>query len=66
MKTIETFTGLTREEIGKILKDKEIILEWIVKNNINTVDGVGRVMAEYYTDKNNLMEHVKKNKMLED
>ncbi|HLC50077.1 MAG TPA: ATPase, T2SS/T4P/T4SS family [Candidatus Nanoarchaeia archaeon] len=65
MKTIELFTGLTRNEIKRALIDKENVLKWLVKNNINTVDGVGRVMAEYYTNKENLMNHVKKNKMLE-
>src|SRR3989344_2928562 len=65
MKTIELFTGLTRNEIKRALIDKENVLKWLLKNNINSVDGVGGVMAEYYTNKENLMNHVKKNKMLE-
>ena len=64
--TIELFTGFTRSEINKSLKEKEAILKWLVKNNINTVDSVGRVMAEYYTNKDSLMGYVRKNKLLSD
>jgi len=64
--TIELFTGFTRSELNKSLSEKELVLKWLVKNNINTVDTVGRVMAEYYTNKDNLMDHVKRNKILND
>ena len=64
--TIEMFTGFTRNELSKSLSEKETVLKWLVKNDINTVNGVGRVIAEYYTAKDNLMEHIKKNKMLGD
>ena len=66
MATIELFTGFTKNEIKESLKEKEMVLKWLVKNNINTVDGVGRAMAEYYTNKDNLMDCVKKNKLLGD
>ena len=62
MATIELFTGYTRNEIKKSLNEKESVLKWIAKNNIDTVDGVGKVMAEYYTGKDELMDRVKKNK----
>ena len=61
--TIEIFTGFTRNELNRSLKEKEVVLKWIAKNKINTVDTVGRAMAEYYTDKDNLMKYVKKNKV---
>lgn len=44
------------------MHEKERVLKWIVKQNINAVDSVGKVMAEYYTDAENLMKFVKKNK----
>jgi len=62
--TIELFTGMKRNETNRLLKDKEEVLKWLVKQNINTVDTVGRAMAEYYTNKDNLMRFVKKNKPL--
>ena len=64
--TIELFTGFTRNELNKSLTEKEAVLKWLVKNNINTVDTVGRVMAEYYTNKDNLMNYVRKNRFLSD
>ncbi|MBS3101265.1 CpaF family protein [Candidatus Woesearchaeota archaeon] len=65
--TIELFTGFTRNELNKSLNEKEAVLKWLVKNNVNTVDSVGRAMAEYYTDKDNLMDnYVRKNRMLID
>ena len=66
MATIELFTGFIKNEIEESLKEKETVLKWLVKNNINTVDGVGRAMAEYYTNKDNLMDCVRKNKLLGD
>ena len=66
LSTIEMFTGFTRSELNHSLTEKESILKWMVKHNINTVDTVGRIMAEYYTDKDNLMKAVKKGILLGD
>jgi len=59
---ISTFTGMTSSEISKDLVEKEAILNYLVKKNIEDVDNVGRIMAEYYTDKDNLMMFVKTGK----
>ena len=66
IKTIQMYTGLSKREMTNSLKQKEAVLKWLVKNNINTVETVGRIMAEYYTNLDNLMLHVRKNKMLGD
>jgi len=62
--TIELFTGFTKNELINSLKEKEQILKWLVKQDINTVNSVGKVMAEYYTEPKHLMKVVKKNKKL--
>ncbi len=62
--TLKLFTGFSDVEIKKDLLEKQKILEYLVKNKIDTVDGVGRIMAEYYTNKENLMKFVKNNKVL--
>ena len=62
--TIELFTGFSKNELKKSLKEKESVLKWLVKQNINTVDSVGKVMAEYYTGAESLMKLVRKNKKL--
>ncbi len=61
LSTIELFTGFTGNELKKSLKEKEDVLKWLVKQNINAVDEVGKVMAEYYTQPEYLMKLVKKN-----
>lgn len=62
MGTLELYTGSTRAELTKELKEKESVLNYLVKQQIETVDGVGRAMAEYYTDRANLLKYVVKNK----
>ena len=62
LNTLKLFTGFTDSDIKKDLAEKELILKYLVKNNIDSVDDVGRVMAEYYTNKKNLMIYVKQNK----
>jgi flagellar protein FlaI len=62
MNTLKLFTGFTDSDIKKDLAEKEKVLKYLVKNEIDTVDGVGRVMAEYYTNKKKLMQWVAQNK----
>ncbi|MGV8141512.1 MAG: type II/IV secretion system ATPase subunit [Candidatus Woesearchaeota archaeon] len=59
---ISLFTGLTDSEINKELDDKVKVLNYLVKKNIDDVDGVGRIVAEYYTNKINLMRYVNTDK----
>ncbi len=59
---ISLFTGMTDGEINKELNDKIKVLNYLVKKNIDDVDGVGRIVAEYYTDKINLMRYVNTDK----
>ncbi|MBD3155267.1 MAG: hypothetical protein GF368_01265 [Candidatus Aenigmarchaeota archaeon] len=62
LKKIKMFADLSDSEIKKDLKNKETILKWIRKNKINTVNGVGKVVAETYNDSKKVMEIVKKKK----
>jgi hypothetical protein len=55
---IALFTGMTDSEITRELADKVKVLNYLIKKNIDDVDGVGRIVAEYYTDKANLMRYV--------
>lgn len=64
IKTITLFTGFSGSELTKSLREKEAVLKWMISQKIDTVDTVGRVMAEYYTNKDILMEIVRKNKAM--
>ncbi|MFO8016006.1 MAG: ATPase, T2SS/T4P/T4SS family [Candidatus Woesearchaeota archaeon] len=55
-------TGMTRKEINKELADKKMILEWMVKNDINDVSKVGCVVEKYYLDKETVLEMARKDR----
>jgi archaeal flagellar protein FlaI len=61
---LKMFTGMSVKQIIEDLEEKKKVLEWMAILDINSVDEVGRVMATYYTDKETLMESVKKKKPL--
>jgi len=61
-KTLEMFTGNTPKEINHDIAEKERVLNYLVKQQIRNINEVGSVMAEYYTNKDNLMRYVGSNK----
>jgi len=65
MKELEMHTGMTTKEIIEDLKEKERILNWMVENHVNTVDGVGKIVAEYYKDSEKVLKIVDKNEKAE-
>ena len=64
MDTLKLFTGFTDAEIAGDLAEKQRVLQYLVTNGIDTVDSVGRIIAEYYTNKENLLKYVRQNKLL--
>jgi flagellar protein FlaI len=56
---IRLHTGMTDEEMGNDLKEKEKILQWMLENNVKTVNTVGKVVAEYYHDKDKVLKIIK-------
>lgn len=62
--TLKTYTGMSRKDIEKDLKEKQKVLEYLLELDIASINGVGRVMAEYYTNKDELMKFVKKSQKL--
>jgi len=57
---LELQTGYTTQEINQDLRDKAEILRWMVKKNIEEVNGIGKVVGTYYTNKESLMKFVRK------
>lgn len=62
MNTLQLYTGNSLNEIKNEMKEKAVVLKYLVNKSIDSVDSVGRIMAEYYTNKDNLMKYVKQNK----
>lgn len=61
MEKLKMHTGMSDKEIKKTLKEREKILNWMVKHNVNTVNGVGKTIAEYYSNPKELLKIVNKN-----
>jgi len=57
---IRLHTGMTDEDMERDLKEKECVLQWMLDNRINTVNTVGKVVADYYHDKENVLSIVNK------
>ncbi len=60
---ISRHTGMSQTILNKNLEDKKEILMWMVKNNIRDLNDFGRVMNFYYTNKENLMDLMRKNEI---
>ena len=59
VKTLQLFTGISNAELKRHLKEKERVLNYLVKNKINTVDAVGKVVADYYLNHDDLMKTIR-------
>jgi len=53
------FSAMTPEKLQADLAEKEKVLRWIVKKNINTVNEIGLVISDYYTDRKKLLARIK-------
>lgn len=62
MDTLQLYTGYSRTEIEKDIEQKIKVLRWLVEQKISDVNQVGRIMAEYYTNNEELMKIVDKKK----
>jgi len=55
-------TGMDEKEIDFDLDEKKSVLKWMLENEIKTVNGVGRVVSEYYKNKSCVLNWIKENK----
>ncbi len=60
MDDIKLFTGMGDKDIENNLNEKKMILDWMVKNNINEINKVGRIVSEYYTNTESVLKKIKK------
>jgi len=52
-------TGMTDEEIEKDIDRKTEVLEWLVKKDVDDLERVGRVVAEYYAHEEDTMQKIR-------
>ena len=54
-------TGLSEIDIRKELQERKDILNWMIKNNLRSINEVGNAMELFYQDKKSLAEIISKN-----
>ncbi len=57
--TLNLHTGMNRDEIYDNVEKKKEILEWMIDHDINKVDTVGKIIAEYYSEPEEVIEMAK-------
>jgi len=55
-------TGFSKQEMTDELKTKKTILDWLVKSKLHTIKDVGKIMANYYMDKDEIIKMVEENR----
>ncbi|HDQ59682.1 MAG TPA: CpaF family protein, partial [Candidatus Woesearchaeota archaeon] len=63
---LNLFTGMSKKELKDDLEEKEKVLRWLVKHNINTVNTVGYVISRYYMDREDLFKKMNSKKSTEE
>ncbi len=53
-------TGMSRDEIREDLREKRMILEWMVKRGISDINTMGRIIGDYYNDSEALLKRINK------
>ncbi len=53
---LNAYTGLTRKELDDDLREKEMILAWMLNEKINDINAVGKIMHIYYKYPDELRE----------
>jgi hypothetical protein len=61
---IGLFGGLTEREMEEDLSGKKEVLKWLVDNNIKDINQVGKVVAQYYLDRDIVIESIRERKIL--
>ncbi|MCK5176991.1 MAG: Flp pilus assembly complex ATPase component TadA, partial [Candidatus Aenigmarchaeota archaeon] len=52
---ISMYSGMTKKEIETDIANKVVILDWMMKHKIKTVNSVGKILAEYYQDEKKII-----------
>jgi Flp pilus assembly CpaF family ATPase len=58
-------TGMTVNEIEEDINEKKKILDFALQNKMDKVNTIGNLIAEYYKNKNELLDAVNQNKKIE-
>ena len=59
LKELNLHTGMTKDEILADQKNRAAILKWMVKNKLNDINSVGKIMSMYYSQPDEILEIAK-------
>ncbi|ODS42898.1 MAG: hypothetical protein MSIBF_06440 [Candidatus Altiarchaeales archaeon IMC4] len=59
---LERFTGMNEKEMYEELANKQAVLEWLFEQGIHSVSDVGKIINEYYSDKETVLELARSSK----
>lgn len=59
---LELFTGMTEKEMQEDTQGKMTILKWLLKKDIRDVSDVGKIVTEYYIDRDTVLDMVLQDK----
>ncbi len=62
IKTLNMYSGLSPAQIYEEIKEKALLLKWLVKKNITDINTIGLIMSDYYTEKERLLSIVRQGK----
>jgi hypothetical protein len=65
MDKLSRLTGMSDDEIQRDIEKKTEVLEWLVEKDVDDLDKVGRVIAEYYSNEDETMDKIRKSEDLE-
>ncbi|MEM5828134.1 MAG: ATPase, T2SS/T4P/T4SS family [Candidatus Aenigmatarchaeota archaeon] len=63
---LELFTGMSKKEQLDDLEEKKKILSWLINNNFNGIENIGKIIALYYRNKEEVLEAINKGKKPQD
>ncbi len=66
MEKLNLHAGLTEDEVKQSIQDRTEILEWMVEEEVNSVDTVGKVIAEFYQDEDRIADLIEDDADAED
>ncbi len=58
---IKEHTSMSEDDIKENLREKEEVLQWFLDNDLKTTNSVGKVVAEYYNNKDKVLDLVRDN-----
>ncbi len=57
--TITLYGGVTKKEIADEISERAVIMQWMIKNNVLSIDDAGLVVANYYKHRDKIVQIVK-------